>query len=281
MSRRLLALAFLAVGALLLAQVPAAISQDAGKKKVTLTVTVPQANATLTVDGVATKQKDTVTRIFVSPALDTKGTYTYTLKAIWEPNNYTKITRTHKVVVDPAKETSVKIDMAKEDARWKDDIVVRYVPTPEEVVDAMCKLAKVGKDDVVYDLGCGDGRMVIRSVSKFNAKRGVGIDLDPKLVKECKENAKTAGVAKKVEFREGDVLKIDDIPDATVVLLYMGNDINLRLRPILQAKLKPGSRVVSHRFTMGDWEPKTTETINVDSEDYLIHLWIVGEKNKK
>ncbi len=86
---------------------------------------------------------------------------------------------------------------------------------------------------------------------KFGAKRGVGIDLDPELVKECKENAKKAKVEDKVEFREGDVLKIDDIPDASVVLLYMGNDINLRLRPILQAKLKPGSRVVSHRFHHG------------------------------
>src|SRR5207237_4441023 len=108
--------------------------------------------------------------------------------------------------VDPKADATLKIDMTKEDPRWKDDIVVRYVPTPNEVVDAMCRLGKVGKDDVVYDLGCGDGRMVIRAVEIFGAKRGVGIDLDAKLVKECKENAKKAGVEGKVSFREGDVL---------------------------------------------------------------------------
>jgi uncharacterized protein (TIGR03000 family) len=291
MQRLKLALPLAVLAALLLTQVTrgrldAAASQDAGKKQVSLTVLVPQDDTMLTIDGVTMKQRG-VSRSFKSPPLDTKGTYTYTLKAIWEPNNYTRITRTVKVKIDPNAEGALKIDMTKEDPRWKDDIVVRFVPTPNQVVDAMCKLGKVGKDDVVYDLGCGDGRMVIRAVDKFGAKRGVGVDLDPKLVEQCKKNAKKAKVEGKVSFREGDVLKIDDLPDATVVLLYMGNDINLRLRPILQTKLKPGSRVVSHRFTMGDWEPTTTETIRVSdpetntTEDYLIHLWIIGEEKRK
>ena len=205
------------------------------------------------------------------------GTYKYTLRVVWEPNNYTRITRTREVDFDPNKGSSIAVDLTKADPRWKDDIVVRYVPTPNKVVDAMCALAKVNTDDVVYDLGCGDGRMVIRAVEKFGARRGVGIDLDPELVKLCRTNAKKAKVEGRVTFREGDVLKIDDIPDASVVLLYMGDDINLRLRPILQAKLKPGARIVSHRFTMGDWAPKTTQTINVDGEDFLIHLWVIGE----
>lgn len=281
MQRRFAVFPCLALGAWLLAQVPVALGQDGGKKSVNVTVLVPQANATLTIDGVATKQKDSTTRTFKTPPLDTKSTYTYTLKTTWEPNNYTKITRTHMVKVDPKNTTDLKVDMTKDDPRWKDDIVVRYVPTPDSVVDAMCKLAKVNKNDVVYDLGCGDGRMVIRAVERFGAKRGVGIDLDPERVKDSEENAKKHKVENKVTFRKGDVLKIDDIPDASVVLLYMGNDINLRLRPILQAKLKPGSRVVSHRFTMGDWEPHTTETINVDGEDYLIHMWIIGQEKKK
>ncbi|HWY86762.1 MAG TPA: TIGR03000 domain-containing protein [Gemmataceae bacterium] len=288
MQRRYVVLPWLVLGALFLAPLSAAFSQEAGKKKISLTVYVPQNDAILTIDGVATRQFGT-TRTFISPPLDIKGKageaqiYTYTLKTIWEPNNYTKITRTKKVKIDPGTDTNLKIDLATEDARWKDDIVVRFVPTPVKVVDAMCKLAKVGKDDIVYDLGCGDGVMVIRAVEKFGAKRGVGIDLDPQRVKESKDNAKKAKVEAKVEFRQGDVLKIDDIPDATVVLLYMGNDINLRLRPILQAKLKPGSRIVSHRFTMGDWEPTATETIKVTdpntsaTEDFLIHLWIIGE----
>src|SRR5205807_2051933 len=132
--------------------------------------------------------------------------------------------------------------------------------------------------DVVYDLGCGDGRMVITAVKKFHAKRGVGVDLDPERITESKENAAKAKVSDKVEFRVGDVLKIKDLSDATVVLLYMGDDIDLRLRPILKATLKPGSRIVSHRFKMGDWKPERSITINEEGEDYHVHLWRIGER---
>lgn len=268
----------LALSSLLLSQVPAARGQDAGKKQVTISVLVPDANALLTIDGVATKQLG-LKRTYLSPPLDARGggTYGYTLRVVWEPNNYTRVTRTRQISFDPKKGTSFSVDLTKADPRWKDDIVVRFVPTPNKVVDAMCALAKVGKDDVVYDLGCGDGRMVIRAVEKFGARRGVGIDLDPVLLKLCRANAKKANVENRVTFRQGDVLKIDDLPDATVVLLYMGDDINLRLRPILQAKLKPGARVVSHRFKMGDWAPKTTQALKVDGQDYVIHLWVIGE----
>lgn len=255
---------------------------DGDKKKVTLKVQVPQDNATLTIDGVKTKQSGK-TRTFTSPALDPKNTYSYKLQVMWEPNNYTKITRTFIVKVNPAKDSELKIDMTKPNPAIKDDIVVRYVPTPDAVVDAMCKLAKVDKNDVVYDLGCGDGRMVCRAIANFGAKRGVGIDIDPERVKDSKETAQKYKVEGKVEFRQGDVLKVDDIPDASVVLLYMGHDINKRLQPILKAKLKPGSRVVSHRFLMDDdWPPTKTERLNVDGEDYEIHLWIIGaDKEKK
>jgi cyclopropane fatty-acyl-phospholipid synthase-like methyltransferase len=149
-------------------------------------------------------------------------------------------------------------------------------------------MAKVGKDDVVYDLGCGDGRMVTMAVKNFGAKRGVGIDLDPEMVKQCKENAKKHGVADKVEFRVGDVLKVEDLSEANVVLLYMGDDINQRLKPILQKTLKPGSRVVSHRFLMGDdWPPDRSEhakaTMGEDAGyEHDIHLWTIkGTKKKK
>src|SRR5207244_1445424 len=109
------------------------------------------------------------------------------VKAFWEPNNYTKITRPRKVAVA---EGEIAIDFRQPSDTEKDEIVVRFVPTPSDFVDAMCNMAKVGKDDVVYDLGCGDGRMVITAVKKFGAKRGVGVDLDPELVKKCKEEAK-------------------------------------------------------------------------------------------
>ncbi len=136
-------------------------------------------------------------------------------------------------------------------------------------------MAKVGKEDVVYDLGCGDGVMVLTAVKKFGAKKGVGIDLNPELVKKCKAAAKKEGVEDKVTFRVGDVLKVNDLPDATVVLLYMGDDINARLKPLLQKNLKPGSRVVSHRFMMGDdWKPDRSE-FPKSIEPYGIHLWTI------
>ena len=111
------------------------------------------------------------------------------------------------------------------------------------------------------------------------AASGFGVELNPDLVKESQDNAGKAKVDNKVAFRQGDVLKIDDIGDTSVVLLYMGDDINLRLRPILQSKLLPGSRVVSHRFTMGDWEPTTTQKLKgEDGDDYEIHLWVISDK---
>jgi precorrin-6B methylase 2 len=201
------------------------------------------------------------------------------VKAIWETNNYTKIIRPRKVAV-PAKGGEVVVDFRTKSGTEKDEFVIGFYPTPQKVVDAMCRLAKVGKDDVVYDLGCGDGRMVVTAVKAFDAKRGVGVDLDPQRIKESKEGAKEAGVTGKVEFRVGDVLKVNDLSDASVVLLYMGDDVNELLKPILQKTLKPGSRVVSHRFLMGnDWPPDTTEIVN-DTEigDCEIHLWVIKKK---
>jgi ribosomal protein L11 methylase PrmA len=143
----------------------------------------------------------------------------------------------------------------------------------------MIKLAGIGKDDVVYDLGCGDGRMVIAAVKQGGAKKGIGVDIDPQRVKEAKENVQKEGVADKVEIREGDALKVKDLSDATVVLLYMGNEFDLLLRPILEKQLKPGARIVSHRFTMGDWKPEKTETLTgKDGDRYLIHLWRIEKK---
>jgi len=199
------------------------------------------------------------------------------VKAVWETNNYTRILRPRKVV---AKEGEVVVDFRTKSDTEKDDFEIGFYPTPQKVVDAMCALAKVGKDDVVYDLGCGDGRLVITAVKKFDAKKGIGVDLDPERIMESKANAKSAGITDKVEFRVGDVLKVNDLSDATVVLLYMGDDVNERLKPILQKTLKPGSRVVSHRFLMGeDWQPDRTETIN-DTEigDCDIHLWVIKKK---
>ena len=130
---------------------------------------------------------------------------------------------------------------------------IHFVPTPDEVVVEMLRLADVKATDIVYDLGSGDGRIVITAARRFGA-RGVGIDLDPKLVAQATKNAEQAGVAERVRFFEADIFEAD-ISNATVVTLYLLTSINERLRPKLLRELKPGTRVVSHQFRMGDWRP--------------------------
>ena len=149
---------------------------------------------------------------------------------------------------------------------------VPFVPTPGAVVDEMLRLAKVGPGDVVYDLGSGDGRIVITAAQKHGA-RGVGIDIDPQRIKEATERARKAGVADRVEFRQGDLFKAD-IRDATVVTLYLLSSVNLQLRPKLLAELKPGTRVVSHAFEMGDWKPVETRKVGATT----VYYWVVPER---
>ena len=144
-----------------------------------------------------------------------------------------------------------------------------YVQTPDHVVDAMLKLAGVKKSDTVYDLGCGDGRIVIRAAKEYGA-RGVGIDISPERIQEARANARKAGVETLVKFELNDLFDAD-IHDASVVALYLLADANLRLRPKLLKDLKPGSRVVSHDFAMGDWKPEKTEVIRGSR----IYLWTI------
>ena len=137
---------------------------------------------------------------------------------------------------------------------------VPYVPTPMPVVDAMLDMAKVTKSDVVYDLGCGDGRIVVRAAQRFGC-RGVGVDLNPERVREAKDNARKNNVTQLTSFEVGDVFEFDFSP-ATVVTMYLLPSVNLKLRPRLQRELKPGTRIVSHDFNMGDWAPQATREIN-------------------
>jgi len=150
---------------------------------------------------------------------------------------------------------------------------VVYVPTPEPVVDAMLELAGVGKDDVLYDLGSGDGRIPIAAAKKFGI-RGVGIDIDPVRVREANANAKAAGVTDLVTFRQEDLFQ-SDFSEATVVTLYLLQSLNMKLRPKLVSELKPGTRIVSHAFDMGDeWEPEQTRQVDSNT----IYLWTVPER---
>lgn len=146
---------------------------------------------------------------------------------------------------------------------------VIFVPTPQSVVDAMLKLARVGKDDVVYDLGCGDGRIVITAAKQFGA-RGVGIDIDPLRIKESNANAVTAGVTDRVKFLLTDIFADStDLSEATVVTLYLLPSLNVKLLPKLRRELKPGTRIVSNSFDMGEWQPE--RTIEVDGR--TIYYW--------
>jgi SAM-dependent methyltransferase len=150
-----------------------------------------------------------------------------------------------------------------------------YMATPQEVVDRMLQIADVKKGDVVYDLGSGDGRLVITAAKRYGA-RGVGIDIDAALIAQSRAAARKEGVDGLVEFRQQDALTVDVSP-ASVVTLYLLSGANLKLRPTLQKQLKPGSRVVSHQFGMGDWVPTRTETITDQrGTSRLLYLWVIG-----
>lgn len=150
---------------------------------------------------------------------------------------------------------------------------VIYVPTPPEVVEAMLKVAKVGPNDIVYDLGCGDGRIVVAAVKDFGAKAAVGIDIDPQRIAEARENAMAAGVTDRVKFLEADLFQAD-ISQATVVTLYLLPSLNVKLQPKLMQELKPGTRIVSHAFDMGDWKPE--QELDVDGRK--VYFWTIPKK---
>ena len=151
-------------------------------------------------------------------------------------------------------------------AARKPDVI--YVPTPPEVVDAMLKVANVGPDDVLYDLGSGDGRIPVTAAKRFGT-RGVGFDIDPQRIAEANTNAKAAEVTDKVRFVQGDLFQ-QDLRPATVISLYLLPGLNARLKPTL-LKLKPGTRIVSHAFQMPDWEPEQT----VDVNGRKVYFWTV------
>ncbi len=149
---------------------------------------------------------------------------------------------------------------------------VIYVPTPQDVVDEMLKLAKVGKGDVLYDLGSGDGRIPVTAAKRFGI-RAYGIDIDPQRIAEANENARKSGVTDLVQFRQEDLFK-SKFANATVVTLYLLPDLNVKLRPRLLAELKPGTRIVSHQFDMGTWKPDRKVELN----GRTIYLWTIPQR---
>ncbi len=162
------------------------------------------------------------------------------------------------------------------------DLDTPYVPTPQVVVDRMLELARVNAGETVIDLGSGDGRIMIEAASKYGA-RGFGVEIDPRLVKLSNERAAKAGVAERVKFLQQDLFKTD-FHEANVLTLYLLPDVNLALRPKILAELKPGARVVSHDYAMGDWRPDAEETIAAPDKkvgarkESQVYLWTVPAK---
>jgi hypothetical protein len=189
------------------------------------------------------------------------------------PTVATNASGTNNAATGPS--VSAPVQTASPIGSTKRELDVPYVPTPQEVVDAMLAMAKVSGEDILYDLGSGDGRIPITAAAKFGT-RGVGIDLNPVRVQEANENAVKAGVTNKVRFIEGDIFE-EDFSEATVVTLYLLPAVNLKLRPTIQ-KMKPGTRVVSHNYDMGDWAPENHRKITIDGTDHYIYFWRVPEK---
>jgi SAM-dependent methyltransferase len=187
----------------------------------------------------------------------------------------------------PARGQDKKTDKEKLKVNREDE--VPFVPTDEKVVSAMLKLANVKEGETVYDLGCGDGRIVISAVADFKAKRGFGVDYDPARLADCDKSVKkaitdkrlTEETAKRLTFKQGDVTKLtaEDFKDVDVVTLYLLPAVNLKLMPVLQKGIKPGARIVSHDFDMGDWKADKLEEIKTDrGYDHKIYLWTIKKK---
>ena len=153
---------------------------------------------------------------------------------------------------------------------------VRYDPTDPEVVELMLRLGEVKAGDVVFDLGCGDGRIVIAAV-RHRGARGVCVDIDPKRIAESRENARKEGVSDRIEFRTADLFTTD-FSGATVVMLFLWPELNLKLRPRLLHELPPGTRIVSHWHDMGDWKPQDTVLITARGRERPVYLWTIPEK---
>lgn len=161
--------------------------------------------------------------------------------------------------------------LPKRSPKWKPDI--GYLPTPQAVVEAMLELADVNSNDVLYDLGSGDGRVLITAAQRFGT-RGIGIDIDPKRVRQGTENAQKAGVSDRVTFRQQDLFE-STFSDATVVVLYLLPHLNLKLRPALLHQLRPGTRIVSHDFDMADWQPDRVVQVQAE-EPATLYLWVLS-----
>lgn len=249
----------------------------AASSTATMTITLPAFDASIELDGRPIDGSGTI-RTLTTPPLGAGRTYQYRLLVKWDPNSYTKMTRTKTVTLRAG--DRLKIDLTVDDPT--DRVSVIYVPTPDFVVAEMIKLAGIRPDDVTYEPGVGDARITIEGV-RSGARRAVGIDLDPARVAESRDNVNAAGMSNRIEIRLGDALDQPDLGQMTVVWLYMGDHFNLLIRPYLWKQLPIGARIVSHRFLMGDdWPPDKTVQVKDDyGTPYDVHLWAITAAHKK
>lgn len=241
-----------------------------------ITVVVPHDEATIAVDGAIVEGAGPRRRIETPPA-PRGSTGRLTIEVRWQANAYTAMTRTSTVMFRAGQ--AMTVDLREE--RPTDRVFVDYVPTSQHVVDAMVALAGVTPEDVVYEPGCGDARITIAAV-RAGARAGVGIDIDPERVEESRANVRAAGLDDRIDIRLGDALDIPDLSKATVVLMYMGEHFNARMRPLLWKALPVGARIVSYRFTMGDWAPdRTVQVGGRPGWEFQLHLWTITEAVKR
>ncbi|HLJ94184.1 MAG TPA: TIGR03000 domain-containing protein [Gemmataceae bacterium] len=277
-------------------QVPPLMSrQGAAAQPALLRVQVP-AGAELLVDGTRTKQTGSE-RYFQSPPLPAGRKFIYSLKATWKEDGK-EVVREEVARVEAGQETIVDLRQAapgkeakaadnpsqsKEVRKPKREPDIFFLPTPQAVVDRMLELADLKKDDVVYDLGCGDGRFVVTAAEKYGVK-ATGFDIDPERVKDSLENVKKHHVEKLVTIKEADIFELDLRP-ASVVTLYLLPELNEKLMPQL-SKLRPGSRILSHDFPMDGAKPKKVERMKVKNDrgeesEHTIYLWTVPWEMEK
>ena len=240
-----------------------------------IVVMLPADDAELVVDG-KVMGGITASRSFETAPLDA-GTHSSVFTVTWRPNTYTTMTRTKTVTFRAG--GTVNVDLTVDDPT--DRVRVIYVPTPDDVAKAMVDLARVRADDVIYEPGCGDARITTAAI-RAGASRGICIDIDPERARESKANVEAAGLANRIDVREGDALDVKNLSDVSVVFLYMGDHFNMLVRPVLWRELKVGSRIVSHRFTMGDWKPdKTVSVVSENGGFFELHLWTITEDIKR
>lgn len=254
----------------------AALQSTASASRLTsrIVVTVPADDAELAVNGEVVGGTGAA-RTYETDQLSA-DTHRYTVTVTWKPNTYTTMIRTKTVEFRGG--TTTRVDLSVDDPA--DRVRVIYVPTPLDVAEAMVDLAGIRTDDVVYEPGCGDARITTAAI-RAGARRGICIDIDPERARESKANVEAAGFASRIDVREGDALDVKNLSDVSVVMLYMGDHFNLLVRPVLWRELKVGSRIVSHRFTMGDWKPdKTIQVVSETGGFFELHLWTITEAIK-